>query len=97
MWERNLLPKPAPSAAPLTNPAISTNSIDVGTIFSDFSKAESLASRSSGTLITPTLGSMVVNGKFEAAAACFVRALNKVDLPTLGKPTIPTENDKVFL
>src|SRR3989344_9194540 len=97
MWERNLLPKPAPSAAPLTRPAISTNSIDVGTIFSDFSKAASLASRWSGTLITPTFGSMVVNGKFEAAAACFVRALNRVDLPTFGKPTIPTENDILLI
>jgi hypothetical protein len=33
---------------------------------------------------------MVQNGKFAASAAYdFVRALNKVDLPTFGRPTIP--------
>ena len=45
---------------------------------------------SSGTGTTPTLGSIVQNGKFSACALLeFVRALNKVDLPTFGNPTIP--------
>ena len=37
-----------------------------------------------------SLGSMVQNGKFSAAAMLvLVRTLKKVDLPTLGRPTIP--------
>ena len=39
---------------------------------------------------TPTLGSIVQNGKLpDCAFEEFVNALNKVDLPTLGKPTMP--------
>src|SRR5690606_21129328 len=45
--------------------------------------------RSSGTGTTPTFGSMVQNGKFAACAPAFVIALNRVLLPTLGRPTIP--------
>ena len=37
----------------------------------------------------PVFGSMVQNGKFSAAIAAFVHALNNVDLPTFGRPTIP--------
>jgi hypothetical protein len=37
----------------------------------------------------PTLGSIVQNGKLAASALLLEMALNKVDLPTLGKPTIP--------
>ena len=38
----------------------------------------------------PTLGSMVQNGKLAASAlALATTALNKVDFPTLGSPTIP--------
>jgi hypothetical protein len=37
----------------------------------------------------PLFGSMVQNGKFSAAMPDLVRALNRVDLPTLGKPTMP--------
>ena len=38
----------------------------------------------------PTLGSIVQNGKLAAWALLeFVKALNRVDLPTLGRPTIP--------
>ena len=51
---------------------------------------DNLSSRWSGTGTTPTLGSIVQKGKFAAWALLeFVSALNKVDLPTLGKPTIP--------
>jgi hypothetical protein len=39
------------------------------------------------------LGSIVQNGKFAACAAILAtRALNNVDLPTLGNPTIPALN-----
>ena len=41
----------------------------------------------------PTLGSIVQNGKFAVCALLeFVKALNKVDLPTFGNPTIPHLN-----
>ena len=44
---------------------------------------------SSGTATIPTLGSIVQKGKLAACAPAFVSELNKVDLPTFGKPTIP--------
>jgi len=44
----------------------------------------------SGTGTIPTLGSIVQKGKLAACALLeFVKALNKVDLPTFGNPTIP--------
>jgi hypothetical protein len=59
-------------------------------MFAEFAICARLAKRASGTLTSPTLGSMVQNGKFAACAeAVLVSALNKVDLPTFGKPTIP--------
>lgn len=36
------------------------------------------------------LGSMVQKGKFSAGMPILVRVLNRVLLPTLGRPTIPT-------
>lgn len=45
--------------------------------------------RSSGTVITPTLGSIVQNGKFADWAFAFERQLKRVDLPMFGNPTIP--------
>lgn len=42
--------------------------------------------------MTPTLGSMVQKGKFAAWAFALLKALNKVDFPTFGKPTIPACN-----
>jgi hypothetical protein len=39
------------------------------------------------------LGSIVQKGKFAAWAFALDRQLNKVDLPTLGSPTIPHFND----
>ncbi len=59
---RNLFPRPAPSDAPLTMPAISTNERAAGRIFSEAKISASLAKRSSGTPTTPTLGSMVAKG-----------------------------------
>ena len=38
MFARNLLPKPSPSLAPFTNPAISTNFKDAGMFFSEFKR-----------------------------------------------------------
>jgi hypothetical protein len=37
----------------------------------------------------PELGSMVQKGKFSASIPALVKALNNVDLPTFGRPTIP--------
>jgi hypothetical protein len=45
--------------------------------------------RSSGTFTTPILGSIVQNGKLALCALALDKQLNKVDLPTLGNPTIP--------
>ena len=90
MLARNWLPRPSPFEAPRTRPAISTKVIRVGMICLLPAIAASLSRRGSGTATSPTLGSMVQNGKFAAcAAAVFVSALNSVDLPTFGKPTIP--------
>src|SRR3546814_16346318 len=45
--------------------------------------------RGSGTGTTPTFGSIVQNGKLAAAMPALVNALKRVDLPTLGRPTMP--------
>ncbi|MCY1460393.1 hypothetical protein D9M71_779490 [compost metagenome] len=45
--------------------------------------------RGSGTGTMPTFGSIVQNGKLAAAIPALVSALNRVDLPTLGRPTMP--------
>ena len=47
--------------------------------------------------MTPTLGSIVQKGKFAACALALDRQLNKVDLPTLGSPTIPHFNAIFYL
>lgn len=89
MCARNLLPSPSPFDAPATRPAMSTNSIEVGMIFSGLAIADSAARRGSGTGTTPTFGSIVQNGKFAAAMPALVSALKRVDLPTFGRPTMP--------
>ena len=88
--ERNLFPKPSPLDAPFTNPAISTNEIVVLITFFDADTLAKFSNLLSGTSTKPMFGSIVQNGKF-AACALFelVNALNRVDLPTLGNPTIP--------
>jgi hypothetical protein len=86
---KNWLPRPSPLLAPLTRPAISTISIVFGTMALGFTISVSLTSRSSGTVITPTFGSMVQNGKLAACAFAFDKQLKSVDFPTFGKPTIP--------
>ncbi len=86
---RNLLPRPSPFDAPATSPAMSTNSIAVGMIFSGLAIFASSCRRESGTGTTPTFGSIVQNGKFAAAIPALVSALKSVDLPTFGRPTMP--------
>ena len=85
MLERNLLPNPSP----FTRPAISTISTTAGTTFCGFTNSTSLFNRSSGTVITPTLGSIVQKGKLADCAFALLKQLNKVDFPTFGSPTIP--------
>ena len=78
---------------PFTSPAISTNEIVVLIFFFEFEIDTNLSNLSSGTGTIPIFGSIVQKGKFSACALLeFVRALNKVDLPTLGNPTIPHLN-----
>src|SRR5690348_1067561 len=89
MCARNLLPSPSPCDAPATSPAMSTNSTEAGMIFCGCTMSASCARRGSGTGTTPTFGSIVQNGKFAAAMPALVRALKSVDLPTLGRPTMP--------
>jgi DUF1009 family protein len=47
--------------------------------------------------MTPTLGSIVQNGKLALWAFAFDKQLNRVDLPTLGNPTIPHFSAMVLL
>ena len=68
---------------------MSTNSTAVGITFCGLTMADSALRRGSGTGTTPTFGSIVQNGKFAAAIPALVSALNRVDLPTLGRPTMP--------
>src|ERR1700686_4774166 len=69
---------------------MSTNSSWVGTIFADLPSRAQTSQRSSGTATRPTLGSIVQNGEVAAPAARGGgRALKRVDLPTLGSPTMP--------
>ena len=86
---RNLFPSPSPLLAPFTSPAISTISTVVGTIRWGCTSSASAFRRSSGTVITPTFGSIVQKGKFAACAFAFDKQLKRVDLPTFGSPTIP--------
>eukprot|EP00966_Prymnesium_polylepis_P008728 201139-Prymnesium_polylepis.1 len=90
MLARNWLPKPSPLDAPATSPAMSTKLSDVGTVFTEALISASTVSFGSGTATTPVFGSIVQNGKL-AAWACdsFISALKSVDLPTLGRPTMP--------
>ncbi|MNL61440.1 hypothetical protein D3C87_1853610 [compost metagenome] len=69
---------------------MSTKLMRAGRIACDLPMAASFSSRASGTDTSPTLGSMVQNGKLAAcAAAVRVNALKSVDLPTFGRPTMP--------
>ena len=73
--------------APFTSPAMSTKVIRVGMICFDLAISASRSSRASGTATSPTLGSMVQNGKFAAcAAAVCVSALKSVRLADVRQP-----------
>ena len=67
----------SPWLAPLTRPAISTNSTLVGTIFCDLLRLERTSNRGSGTATTPTFGSIVQKGKFAACALPFSTCLKQ--------------------
>ena len=71
---------------------MSTNSIRLGTTRAGFAISARRCKRGSGTGTTPVFGSMVQNGKFSALTPERVRALNRVDLPTFGSPTMPHLN-----
>ena len=62
MLARNLLPRPAPSEAPFTIPAMSTNVTGAGRMRSEPKISASLASLGSGSGTTPSFGSIVANG-----------------------------------
>ena len=56
------MPSPAPSLAPFTIPAMSTNVTVAGRILAEPWMAANCASRPSGTPTTPMFGSIVANG-----------------------------------
>ena len=57
-----MFPNPSPLLAPFTRPAISTNSITAGVVFSGLYISVNLSNLSSGTATIPTFGSIVQNG-----------------------------------
>lgn len=57
-----------------------------------FTISANLSKRGSGMGTTPVFGSIVQNGKLAASIPALVKALNSVDFPTLGRPTIPHLN-----
>mmetsp|Transcript_12130 Transcript_12130/g.35043 ORF Transcript_12130/g.35043 Transcript_12130/m.35043 type:complete len:283 (-) Transcript_12130:91-939(-) len=89
MWERKALPRPSPSAAPLTRPAMSKMVRYAGTSFFGFHMSHSLRHFGSGTSTLASVGSMVQKGKFSAGTDILHMMLNVVDLPTFGMPTTP--------
>ena len=60
--EEGLFPSPSPSLAPFTIPAMSTRRRAAGTSFLGTMYLVIRCRRSSGTLTTPSFGSMVQNG-----------------------------------
>src|SRR4051794_17920765 len=89
MWARNWLPSPSPVLAPSTSPPMSTNCTLAGTTFFDLDISASRSRRRSGTLATPTFGSVVANAYGAASAPPPASALYRDDLPELGRPTKP--------
>mmetsp|Transcript_31373 Transcript_31373/g.78936 ORF Transcript_31373/g.78936 Transcript_31373/m.78936 type:complete len:273 (-) Transcript_31373:186-1004(-) len=75
MCDRNALPRPAPCAAPLTSPAMSTISSHGWTSLLGLYLSQSQSKRSSGTWTRVSLGSMVQKGKFSAGIEHLVRVL----------------------
>ncbi len=88
MLARNLLPRPSPSDAPATMPAMSTKETVAGMTFSEPKISASRSSRASGGDDTD-VGLDRRERVVRREDGVLVRALNMVDLPTLGSPTIP--------
>mmetsp|Transcript_26706 Transcript_26706/g.67939 ORF Transcript_26706/g.67939 Transcript_26706/m.67939 type:complete len:238 (+) Transcript_26706:816-1529(+) len=89
MCERNALPRPAPSEAPLTSPAMSIHVRKAGTTDLGFTVSCSSLKSASGTSTRASVGSIVQKGKFSAGTVILHMMLKVVDLPTLGRPTTP--------
>ncbi len=75
---------------------MSTNSMVVGMMRLGLTMAARASRRGSGIGTMPLFGSMVQKGKFSAAIPDLVKALNRVDLPTFGRPTMPQLNPMVL-
>src|SRR5579859_7711954 len=94
---RNRLPSPSPDAEPATSPAMSTISTVAWTTLRLLLISARASSRWSSTRATPTLVSVVENGWAATRALPPVRALNRLDLPALGRPTRPNRSIDVRL
>src|SRR5713101_4099839 len=86
---RNRLPRPSPVLAPFTSAAMSTISKPVYTSFLELDICPSRSTRSSGTWASATAVSVVEKGCGATTVDAPVSALNKLDLPLLGRPTRP--------
>ena len=96
MLAKNLLPSPSPLEAPFTIPAISVNSKVVGTVFLGSNHFRQFLEAFIWNFYHPDVWINGRKGIVAASAPAFVIALNRVDLPTFGKPTIPAVN-AIFL
>ena len=83
---------PPPSTTPATSPAMSTNSTVACTTLRLALITASWSSRWSGTWATPTVLSVVEKGWAATGADPPVRALNRLDFPELGSPTMPSRS-----
>ena len=87
---KELLPD-SPDAAPAQTGNI--HKLNHGrNILPDWLNSESLASLGSGTATTPPTDQSCKTDNFPPARF-FVSALNSVDLPTFGNPTMPMDRD----
>ena len=96
MLARNWLPRPSPFDAPRTRPAMSTNSSVVGIVFFGWKSAASCVQplvRHRHDADVRLDGAERVVGRLGRAWPS--SALKRVDLPTLGRPTIPMERPMV--
>src|SRR5579864_3932711 len=92
MPARNRLPRPSPLEAPATKPAMSTNSTVAATTLRLLLMTARAERRWSETWATPTFVSVVEKGWAATRAEPPVSALNRLDLPALGRPTRPSRS-----
>ena len=92
MPPRNRLPRPSPLLAPSTSPPMSTTCTAAWTTLRLLDISASRSRRWSGTLATPTFGSLVAKAYGAASAPPPVSALYSDDLPALGRPTSPNRS-----